>query len=123
MLTYKIIGDTVPVTEELRAYIEKRFDGVERFMDADTPHEILVRLQKTTAHTREDTFLAEASFKLHEREFFAAATGADPMAAIDEVKAELMREVTQSNAKRRTLFHRGGRKIKALLKSGFRRKG
>ncbi len=116
MLTYTITGDTVHVSDQLRAYIEKRLGGFERFMDANVPHEIVVRLQKATAHTREDSFRAEASFKLHERNFFATGIGADAMAAVDMVKEELMREVTQSNSRRRTLFHRGARKIKSMMK-------
>ncbi len=116
MITFTITGDTFPVSDKLRAYIEKRFGSFERFMDENMQHDMIVRLSKVTAHTREDSFRAEAGFKLHTRDFFATGSGVDAMAAVDEAKTELMRELTQSNAKRRTLFHRGARKIKSLLR-------
>ena len=118
MLTYTITGDTVVISEKIRAHIEKRFRGFERFMDEDVNHEIIVTVQKATAHARDDAFRVEAKMKLHERDFFAVGTAGDITAAADAAKEELMREVTHSNAKRRTLFHRGARKIKSMMRGG-----
>ena len=120
MITYTITGDTTALSAKERAYIEKRFRGFERFMDEDVNHEIFVTVQQATAHARDDAFRVEAKMKLHERDFFAVGVGADTTSAADAAKEELMREVTQSNAKRRTLFHRGARKLKSLLKMSSR---
>jgi len=120
MLKYTITGDTVSLSEKDRSYIEKRFQGFERFMDEEVPHEIFVTVSATTAKEREDSIKVEAQFKIHERDFFATSYGADVTSTVDSAKEELMREVTQSNAKRRTLFHRGARKLKNLIKKGFK---
>lgn len=122
MLTYTITGDNIPVTDKVRAHIEKRFKGFVRFMDEKTGHEIFVTLTKTTAYQREDSVRVEVKLKINTQDFFASAEAGDSMAAIDQAKEELMREVTHSKAKRLTLFHRGARKMKALMKSGLRRR-
>ena len=116
MITYTITGDTVSISDKVRDYIEKRFHGFERFMTEDVGHEILLTVSRATARTRDDSYHVEVKFKLHEREFFATGVAGDITAAVDLAKEELMREVTQSNAKRRTLFHRGARKIKSMMK-------
>ena len=124
MITYIISGDTMALSDAVRAYIEKRFASFERFMDDKIPHEISVIVSKQTAHEREDSYRVEAGFKIHQREFFATGVAGEVYAAIDDAKEELMREVTQSNDRRRTLFHRGARKVKDLVKGlyTFRKK-
>lgn len=122
MLTFTITGDAVNLSGATREYIEKRFSGFERFLDDDSAHELSVTVQKATAYTRDDSFTVEARFQIHERDFFVTATAGDVVTAIDNAKEELMREVTTSNAKRRTLFHRGARKLKSMMKGLYRNK-
>lgn len=122
MLKYTITGDTLTVTDQARAHIEKRFNGFSRFADQDTEHELFVTVSKTTAHHRDDSIRVEVKFKINTKDFFAAGVAPDIMGAVDQAKEELMREVTQTKAKHRTLFHRGARKLKELVKSGFRRR-
>jgi ribosomal subunit interface protein len=117
MISYKITADTITISDAVRAYIEKRFAGFERFMDDKVSHEISATISQTTARHRDDSIKVEVSFKIHQRDFLATGTGVDVHSAIDMAKEELMREVTHSNAKRRTLFHRGARKIKDLMRS------
>lgn len=115
-MKYIITGDDFSITDSIRDYIEKRFSGFDRFLDDKSEHEMLFIVGKDTAHARENTFYAEVRFKIHERDFFARGEASDEMAAIDIARDELMREVTHSNQKRRTLFHRGARKIKELIR-------
>ncbi len=117
-MKYTITGDDFAVTDAIRDYVEKRFSGFEKLIDASVPHEVFLTIGKTTAHTRENTFYAEVKFKIHQRDFFARGEAGDEMAALDIARDELWREVTHSNARRRTLFHRGARKIKELLRRG-----
>ena len=116
MITLMITADTVALSEKTREYIEKRFRGFDRFIDDRLPHEIAVTVSRATAYKREDAYRVEASFKLHERNFFATAEALEIETAADMAKEELMREVTSSNDRRRTLFHRGARKLKSLIK-------
>lgn len=122
MLTYTITGDTITISDRVRSYIEKRFNGFGRFVAGSHPQEIIVTVSKDTAHERADSVRVDVQFKLHLQNFFASGVAGDIMAATDIAKEELMREVTHSKAKRQTLFVHGARKLKSLLKNGFGQK-
>ncbi len=117
MLTIKITALTISLSDEVKNTITKKFSAFDRFTFPEAPQELLVTATKTTAHQREDTFRVEAKFK----NFFSVGEGADIITAADMAKSELMREVTQAKEKRITLIHRGARKLKKLMRSGFRR--
>ena len=119
MITYTITGDNVVISPRDHAYIEKRFDKFERFLDSDMSHEIQITVGKVTAHARADSIKLEVRMKIHERDFFASAEAEEISKCADLAKNELWRDVTQSNMRRRTLFHRGARKIKSLLKRDY----
>ena len=110
MLTYTITGDNITVTDQARAYIEKRFSGFSRFVNEETTHEMFVTASKTTAHHRDDSVRVEVKFKINSKDFFVVGEAPEIMAAVDQAKEELMREVTHSKAKSITLFHRGARR-------------
>jgi len=117
MLTYTFTGDNIAITDAAREYVEKRFKAFDRFADkTENLREMQVTVTKTTAHERHGAFRVEVKFRIHTRDFFAAGEADDVFAAVDVAKDELMREVTRSNQKRRTLFHRGSRAIKNLMK-------
>ena len=119
MLIYTITGDNIAIGDQVRAYIEKRFSGFSRFVNPDISHEVFVTVSKTTAHHRDDSICVEVKLQVNAKDFFAAGAAADIMAAVDQAKEELMREVTHSKGKKLTLFHRGARKIKGMMKVGF----
>ena len=119
MIKYTITGDNVAVSDKVREYVEKRINGFDKFVSAVHAPEIAVTISKTTVHQREDSIKVEVKFKLHPHDYFVSGEASDMMAAIDKAKSELMREVTQSKAKKVALFHRGARKLKSLMKKGF----
>lgn len=110
------------VSEREREVIEKRFKGFERFADGDSGREMFITASRTTAHQREDTVRVEVRFKIGAHDYFAVGEGAELLPAVDMAKEELMREVTQSKAKRQTLFYRSARRLKELIKRGKRMK-
>ncbi len=118
MLTFKITGDNVSVSEGERDTIEKRFKGFDRFTEEGFAHEMAITATKTTAHQREDSFRVEVRFRAGQQNFFAVGEAADLIPAADMAKEELMREVTQKKAKRQTLYHRSARKLKNFIKLG-----
>lgn len=110
MYTFK--GDDFSITEAIQEYIEKRFSVFERFGNEN----ISFAISKTTAHDHPDAYLVEVKYG---NGFFVSAKDADLMKAIDDAKEELWREVTQNKEKKQTLFLRGARKLKNLIR--FRR--
>lgn len=123
MLTYKITGDNISITEKERAYIEKRFSGFSRFIIEPTAAtEMHITATKSTAHQRENAVKVEVKFKIGHKDFFAVGEAAELLPAVDQAKEELMRDVTRSKAKSVTLFHRGARKLKGLIKAGKKKR-
>ncbi len=121
MLIYTITGDNVSITDGFRSHVEKRFASLERFMN-ESERELFVTLSKTTAFQREDSFRAEVRAKIGAHDFFAAGEAVDMTAAVDAAKEELMHEVTKRKGRRQTMFHRGARNIKNMVKGIVRRK-
>jgi len=117
MLTYIITGDNLFVTEGMRTYISKRFKKLERFIRTDDIYAITIRAAKQAVGGRADKYRVDAQFKIGSRNYFAVAQHAELLPAIDEVKDEIVQEVTKDGARRRTLVNRGARKIKALVRS------
>ena len=60
--------------------------------------------------------LIQINFKINSENYFVSADNVDLFGAVDEAKDILMRDITKTHAKKRTLFHRGARKVKNLFK-------
>lgn len=108
------------LTSALRDYAEKRMSGLEKFMHGESSHTLLsLELSKTTNHHKHgDIFRAEANLGSGGKTFRAASEKEDINAAIDDVREELMHEITKNKDKRQTLFRRGAHRVKNALK-GF----
>ncbi len=118
MLNIKITGDDVSITDSIREYAEKRFSKFDRFEKDKTPHEIEIAIRKSTDFVRDNTYNVEAKFLHGTKVSFVSADHSDVMAAMDLAQTELMQEVTRDKDRKQTLFHRGGRKLKKLLRMG-----
>lgn len=86
--------------------------------------EVLVNVEvgRTTKHHKSgDIFRAEIHITASGEEYYSAAEKDDLYAAIDEVKDEIVHELTSKRKRALRLFRRGGAKIKNLLKGIIRR--
>lgn len=122
MLAYIITGNNLYITDPIREYIEKRLATFGRFGDKKTKYEIFVRVSKNTTHDRGEIFSIDVQTKIQTKDFFVTAENQDLYHAIDTARDELWQEVTRSNTRERTLFHRGARKIKDLMRGISRRR-
>ncbi len=112
MITYTITGDNVLVDGSVRTHVENHFKKFEKFVNANDAHEIFVTVSKSTAHQREDSYHVEVTFRINSENYFVEADNFDILSAVDKAKDELFREITKTHGRKRTLFHRGARKIK-----------
>ncbi len=121
MITYIITGDSIPNSDAVRKYVEGHFNKFEKFVDKNINHEMNITLSKSTAHQREDSYKAEIKFKINSEDYFVSVENADLFKSLDDAKDILMRDITKIHDKRKTLFHRGARKIKDFAKgiTGF----
>ena len=116
MITYTITGDNIPNSDAVRAYVTNHFNKFEKFVASDSNHEMFFTLSKSTVYQREDSYRVEVKFKINSENYFVSADNADVFGALDEVKDMLMRDIAKKHDKKKTLFHRGARKIKNLFK-------
>lgn len=113
-----------PSTEE---YLRLKLDHLDRFLPFDESIIADVELAKTTAHHQKgDIFKAEINLRLPHRLLRASAQEWDLRVAIDRARDTIQEEIKKNRTKDLSLFKRGARKLKNLLRlaraAQFRRK-
>ena len=104
------------LSPDIKEYIEKRIAHIEKFLKhKDTV--VNVEVEKTTNHHKHgDVYKAEIIIGTGNSKFFATAQTEDLYNAIDEVKDEIVRKLTTTKDRERTLFKRGALSIKKMMK-------
>ncbi len=113
-----IKASQMELTPAIADYVNKRVGMLEKIVSPDdTSAYASVEVGKSTKHhSQGDYFFAEINVHIAGKDFRAVAEKDDLYAAIDEVKDEIIREITGYKNKRRTLVRRGGAVIKNVLK-------
>lgn len=119
MITYTVTGDNVDISDAVRDYVREHYQTFEKFLNSGEESELAILVSRNTDFQRENTFKVEARFTLHGQALFASEENADVVTGIDAVKDSLMREVTKTIGKRRTMLHRGARRLKNFTKGLF----
>lgn len=118
-MNISINAHSIELTAPLKEYVEKRLGGLGKYTGSDPM--VIIDLLKTTSHHRQgEIFEAKAVVttplgKVHH----AASQKVDLYEAIDDIRSELVRELSSAKDKKTTLFRRGAQRVKNLLK-GFR---
>ncbi|HAT68541.1 MAG: ribosomal subunit interface protein [Candidatus Yonathbacteria bacterium RIFOXYC2_FULL_47_9] len=117
----KIKTINIEMTDAISSYVEEKLQSLEKFAiphDEENPL-LYVEIGKTTNHHQSgDIFRAEVSMTVRGKQFRAVSKKDDLYAAIDDMRAELMRELTSYKTKERSLARRGAGMIKNLLRFG-----
>jgi ribosomal subunit interface protein len=115
-MNINIKATNMKLTDEVEEYIQKRILTVEKFIQKEGAH-INVEVGKTTNHHKQgDVFKAEIEILSDGHTFFAMAETDDVYKAIDEAKEEIVRELTSTKDRNHSLFRRGARSVKKMLK-------
>lgn len=118
-MSISITAQNMDMTPALKEYTERRLGGLGKFSAGEPV--VVVEIGKTTEHHHKgDVFEA----KVHVttplgKEFHASSAKSDMYEAIDDVRTEIVRELTSAKDKKTTLFRRGAQKVKNMLR-GFR---
>jgi putative sigma-54 modulation protein len=115
-MNISIKSTNIELTPALKDYIEKRLGSITKFSGGNA--DISVEVGKTTAHHKQgDFFLAEVNVLTPlGKQYRAVSETSDLYEAIDDVRNEIVRELSSAKTKQQTLFKRGAQKIKNLLK-------
>ena len=116
-MNISIKATNIELTPALKDYTEKRMKGIVKFTEGGDAA-IAVEIGKTTAHHKGgDVF--EASVNVVTplgKQYHAASQKADLYEAIDDIRSEVVREITSARGKRDSLFRRGARRVKDMLR-------
>ncbi|HEY9586081.1 MAG TPA: ribosome-associated translation inhibitor RaiA [Candidatus Paceibacterota bacterium] len=103
-------------TEAIENYLDKRLKNLGKLVN-DNAARATVELGKTTAHHKSgNVFRAEINLHSAGKEFYAAVEKDDLYAAIDEMRDEITREIAKFKGKSETMFRRGARAVKNIIK-------
>ncbi len=98
--------------------VEQKFRTLEKYLGKGTDTKCQVEFEKVAPHQSGNVHRVEANFTVEGKLFRAEATEQSFELAIDEVRKELDSELKKAHQKRDTLFKKGGRKIKEMLRFG-----
>lgn len=118
-MSISITAQNTELTPALKDYVEKRLSGLSKYTSSDPV--VVVEIGMTSSHHRQGNIF-EA--KVHVttplgKVYHAVSQKTDMYEAIDDVRTEIVRELSSAKDKKTTLFRRGAQKIKGMLR-GFR---
>ena len=108
----------IKLTSAISDYVDKKIADIGKFVSSkDESVAAHIEIEKTTAHHHAgDIFRAEINLHIAGKNFRAEATKADLHAALDEIKDEIIRELSSYKNKKKTLIKKGGRLLKSRLR-------
>ena len=117
-MIFNLKGTDVELTSQIREYLDKRLQSVEKFLpEGDGSFTADIELGRTTRHHQTgDVFRAEINVNLGKKMFRAVSEGSDLFKAIDDMRDEIVRELSSRKEKHISILRRGGQKIKNLLR-------
>ncbi|MBP6855211.1 MAG: ribosome-associated translation inhibitor RaiA [Candidatus Pacebacteria bacterium] len=116
MLNINIKTTNMELTSAIREYTEKKIETLEKVMKS-SPEVINIEIGKTTNHHKQgDVYKAELNMAIGGYKFHTESEEEDLYAAIDAVREDMFRQLTENKDRNETLFRRGARSVKKMLK-------
>jgi putative sigma-54 modulation protein len=114
-------GVNMEITAEIRDYLYKKLDHVEKFLDPNDQSILCdIELGKiSNHHNKGDVFRTEINLHMAGKNLRAESEMEDIFASIDIAKDEIVREIQSNKDRKVSLMKRGGAKIKNLIKGLF----
>ena len=108
----------VALTPELRGYLDKKLDALEKFIGEEPSAICDVEVGKSTKHHQTGpVFYAEFNLHLPGRDLRATAEAETVHAALDEVKDEILQELRKEKTRRTAFLREQGAKLKEFIRS------
>lgn len=115
MLNYNIKGTGLYISDELRAYAEKRLKNTEKFLQHDTSAHADIELEYSAPRDGEK-YRAEFTVQTSKNIYRASSWGESMHAAIDLGVGELLSELGRHKKKRLHILRRGALKVKEYVR-------
>lgn len=112
-----IKATNIELTPSISSYVEKRISSLEKYLGQNTDAVVQVEIGKESQHHKSgDIFRAEVRIGGAGLDLYAVSNHSDLYAAIDVVKDEIVRELSNKKGRIRTLTRRGGQMVKDMMK-------
>lgn len=117
MVNINIKSTNMELTDAISDYVNKRLSSIEKFVKNEEKVTAYVEVGKTTNHHKQgDVFVAEFNIEIDGTKFYTISERDDLYSAIDDAKEEIVRQITKSKDRKQTLFKRGAKSVKKMLK-------
>lgn len=117
MIKHHVKATNMQLTEAISDYLSEKLKSLQKFIKSEMEGIARVEVGKTTNHhNKGDIFRAEINLEFGDKKFRAVVESDDLYKAIDQMKDDVVREVTRANKKRIHLLKRGHQRIKDVLK-------
>ncbi|MCX6752398.1 MAG: ribosome-associated translation inhibitor RaiA [Candidatus Nomurabacteria bacterium] len=121
-----LFGKNIDLTEAIKDYVLKRVTNLGKLLSTieERGGKVMVNFEvgKSTKHHKSgEVFHTDCLIKIDGKEFYGSADKEDLYEAIDAVKDSLYNEINKNKDRTQTLFHRGARSIKKMMKGLSRR--
>jgi len=111
-----IKATNMDLTEAINDYVNKRLSVIEKFVKEGEMN-AHIEVGKTTNHHKQgDIFRAEINIEINGSKFYTFSEKEDLYQAIDDAKEEIVRQIKNSKDRKQTLFKRGAKSVKKMLK-------
>lgn len=109
------------LTPAIRDYVEVRVTNLGKLLSKmeNGQDKILINFEvgkNTNHHKSGAVFHSDCLINIGGKEFYSSSDKEDLYEAVDDVKSQLFSEISKNKDRKRTLFHRGARSVKKMLK-------
>jgi putative sigma-54 modulation protein len=108
------------ITPAIHDYVVKKITDLGRILtqmeESGEEARVLFDIGRNTKHKEGEIFHADCLVKIKGKKFYASADKEDLYEAIDTIKESLFNEISKNKDKKISLFYRGARKMKNVLK-------
>jgi len=112
-----IKATNIELTSAIEEYVKGRLDRIGKFIKEGESANTYVEVGKTTNHHKQgDFFRAEINMEISGNKFYSFSEKEDLYNAIDDAKEEIIRQITNKKARKQTLFKRGAKRVKEIIK-------
>jgi ribosomal subunit interface protein len=111
-----IKATNIELTTAITDHINDRLNVINKFLN-DNDAIVQIEVGRTTNHhNKGDIFRAEFNIKSKEKNFYSESSKHDLYLAINDAKDQIINELKSKKGRSSTLFNRGARSIKKMLK-------
>ena len=117
MIIIQLKASGLELTPPIRLYVEDKLRSLERLIPSEVESHATFEVERSTAHHQKGlVYRSEVNLNIGGELLRAEQRSEDLYASIDLVKDELLRELKSSKTRKESLFRKGARLAKRILR-------